>query len=410
MTRKIAYILFVLIIGSDVLSSIAYNLNFSFYNFGLFIKIPIEFFLFFYSLKFIKGDITIWVIGALFLIWLIGLSVNYFNVDMLTTHLEHNGIYLDTDSDVYSASFKVFNRYIFVFALAVILHMYSENKGFVVNIKQLFEGFIIVNSICIILGAIFDISMFSAYNPGDKITEYVPRYGYKGLLYGANEVTGIYFLSLAHYYREILTYKRLKKILPFFIILISSFLTGAKAAPLGMLLVSAFYVYKYFRKTFFFVFVPTVILATIIAFTRYIDDIMEILSTISTSDSLLTIITSGRSDYVISNYNFINDQWTFLNYIFGDGSLYSEMDFFDLYFFFGLGALLYLALYIKTFIRYERSGNGLPILILMFFLAFLNGHIIQSAVVPVFLILYLISSRDTSPSVNYEDSLYSNSN
>jgi len=410
LTRKIAYILFVLIIGSDILSSVASNLNWPFSNFGLVVKTPIEFFLLFYSLKFVKTDITMWVIGSLFLIWLIGLTVSWLNVDMLTTSADHNGIYLDTDSNVFSASFKVFNRYVFVFALAVLMYLYADDDKFVIDIKQLFECFIVVNSICVILGAIFDISMFSAYNPGNKITEYVPRYGYKGLLFGVNEITGIYFLSLAHYYREMLTYKRFKKILPFFILFISAFLTGAKATLLGLFMISAFYLYQYFRKLFFFVFVPLVTLTIIIVATRYMDVVMDVLSTISTSDSLLTVLTSGRSDYVEHNYYFISTHWSFFNYIFGDGSLYTEMDFFDLYLFFGLGAVLYLALYIKTFVKYERSNHTVPVLVLMLLLAFVNGHMLQSAVFPVFLVLFLISSRDTSPEEKYEDSICVDSN
>lgn len=316
---------------------------------------------------------------------------------MLTTGLEHNGIFMDTDTNVFLASFKVFNRYVFFFSLSVLMYLYAEDATFVFDIKRLFECFIIVNSVCIILGAIFKISMFSSYNPGDKITDYTPRYGYKGLLFGINEITGIYFLSLVHYCREIVLYKRVKKILALLIIVVSSFLTGAKGALLVIFLVAALYVYRYFKKVFYLVFIPLVATGIFVVATKYLDVLMDVLKTISASDSIWTVITSGRSDYVIRNYNFISTQWSFLNFIFGDGSLYTEMDLFDLYLFFGIGGLIYLLLYIKTFLRFEKSLDRIPILIVMLFLASINGHMIQSAVFPVFLVLFLISSRDTTP-------------
>lgn len=409
MTPKIAYLLLVIIVLGDILSSITYNLSWGFSNFGLLIKTPVEFFFLIYSLKFIKSNLVVTVIFIFFIIWIIGITTCSFNSKALLSS-DVDTVFSENES-IYVQSFKVLNRYIFFFQLSILMSLYADNEGFIVNVKRLFESFIIVNSLCIILGFFFKLNIFSSYNLTGKITDFEPRFGYKGVLFGVNEITGVTFLAISHYYREILLYKNKKKILILLLVIFAACLEGTKGSLIAVLMITCYYFYRYFTRFFFLVFLPAVSISVFVLVTRYLDAIMDILSTVSKSNSLLAVLSSGRSDYVIKNLAYIQKNWFFLNYIFGDGALYSETDLFDLYFFFGLGCLLYLFFYTKLFLKYERTRDRVPIYLLMLLLAFTNGHMIQSAVFPVFLILYLVSSKNTfSDNKNNEDSICFDSN
>lgn len=406
MTPRIAFLLLVFVVLGDIATSIGFNLNWSFWNFGLIIKTPIEFYLLFCSLKFWRSNLLIYIIISLFIIWLIGTTAcSIYNPNILS-NAAINRIFLPEDTNIYTASFKVFSRYIFFFTLSVLLYLYADNLDFTRNAKKLFEYFIIINSLCIILGSIFSIQLFSAYNPGGTITEYEVRFGYKGILYGINEISGIYFLAISHFYREVFLFKNRKKYIFLIIVILSSFLTGAKGAMIAVILLTTYYLFRYKRKFFMWFYLPVVVALILIITVVYSDLITVFLNSFTKSDSILTILMSGRNDYITSNLSYIATNWSPINYLLGDGSLYTETDFLDLYFFFGLGLILYLYFYTKLFIKFERTPDNVFIYILMLLLAFTNGHMIQSAVFPVFLFLYLISSINTfSPNNNNENSI-----
>ncbi|MCC8423973.1 hypothetical protein [Mucilaginibacter sp. UR6-11] len=275
------------------------------------------------------------------------------------------------------------------------MYLYADDRVFAINVKKLFEYFMIVNSVCVIVGAVFKISLFSSYNPGNKFTDVELRFGYKGLLIGINEVTGVYFLGIAHFYREVLLYKRNGKIFVLLLIIVAAVLTGTKASVLAILLLTAYYFYKYFRKFFFLFFLPVLSVSIILLLTRYFYLITAFLSTVAQNDSIMFVITGGRSYRVALFFEYISNNWFLPSYILGQPQLYTETDMLDLYFFFGIGSILYLIIYAQLFFKFEKTNDRIPVFIMMLILASLSGHIIQSAVVPVFLILFLISSKDT---------------
>jgi hypothetical protein len=394
MNAKYAYIFFITIIVGDVLTSIGSAYDWPYWNFGILIKTPLELFLLFYSLKFIKTPLIVPIvaIGMLFLIWLTNMTL-YFG---FPTVLFAKFIKDDTLEGTFTfvGLLTVFSRYIFFFLLSLLMYLYASDDWFVFKIKRLFEYFIIINSICIIAGAMFNISLFSSYNPNNKYDVDL-RFGYKGLLIGINEVTGVYFLAISHFYREILVYKRNIKIPFLLLVMAAAVLTGTKASALAVLLITGYYLYKYFRKTFFLFFLPSVSIALFLLLTTYFYLITAFLSTITQNDSLMFAITGGRSYRIDLFFTYIKNNWYFPSYLLGQPSLYTETDMLDLYFFFGIGCLLYLLVYARIFLKFEKTSDKVPLFILMLFVASLCGHIIQSAVVPIFLIMYLISSKNT---------------
>ena len=311
----------------------------------------------------------------LFILWIIGSFLSfYFNPEF-----------------EYVGSLIVLNRYLLFLILGCVFISLSESRSFVQKCKSIFELFFLVNNSMILLGFIFKIDLFLSY----PLEEEVSRFGYKGLIYGTNEVAGIYILGTAYFFRENFKGNRKKGFLLLFTCL-ADLLTGTKATILGLLLLSVYYFVKYRLSSFILFVVPLFAMFVIIikVYWNIIQDryMAFVIQKFETMD-ILTFLMSGRNAYVAKNINYMNSHWSLINYLVGDGFLYSETDFLDLYFFFGIGAFLYLYLYISIFFMKDRSDDNYVLFIVFILIAFSAGHIIQSAAVPVFLLLFIFSNE-----------------
>ena len=234
------------------------------------------------------------------------------------------------------------------------------------------------------------IQILSSYNPQAGDVEL--RFGYKGLLYGINEVTGVYFLGIAYTYREIFYFKK-KKYFLLILLLGASFLTGAKGCLIAFLLLTLFYLARYRTVIFVLLALPIVIKGLTYLNDKTIDMLKEAGNINFDSSSIITLLLTGRDLFVIRNFNYMASNWNILNYLFGDGILYSESDLFDLYYIFGIGAVVYLFMYLRTAFRIDKSPDSKYIIMLLLLMAFTGGHLIRSGVFPVFFVLYLVTSN-----------------
>lgn len=387
-----------LMIIGDILTAVSFNLNFSFYNFGVLIKTPIELLFLVLIARYEKFRLMYAVLIFLFIFWFIGFT---------TTFIKYGGIRdatygLDFDIDEnpqnpYWISFNIFNRYILFFALMPMLLLHAGDQVFIKWCKKVFEIFLYANSIAIILGFVFKIQFFSSYNSQGIELPYEARFGYKGLLYGINETTGIYFLGIAYAYREIFL-KGTKKYLLLSLLLLTAFFTGAKGCIISVFLLTGYYLYNYKRLFFFALCIPLLIAGAIYFIRSNIIDQMSSMLNIYLTledatplDAFLTFFMTGRNLYISHNWAYMKSHWNIVNYIFGDGVLYSETDLFDLYYFFGIGAILYLYCYIKL-VFYKNVDKDLKyVFLFLMLIALTGGHIIRSGVFPVFFCLYLIT-------------------
>lgn len=385
-----------LIVLGDIFTSFAFNLGLPFYNFGAIIKTPIEFICLILLYKFNRFHFVYILLLTLLFCWLVGYSVTYINYGGIrdaSYGLEFEGETIDANP--FLSSFNILNKYFLFFALFPMFLIHENNTRFIGYCRKLFEGFHYANTIAIIIGFMFGIEFFSSYNAqGDPSIE--ARFGYKGLLYGINETTGVFFLGIAYTYREIFIHKK-DKIVLLLLLLGSSFLTGTKGAILSAALLSAYYLFKYKRRIFYITIIP--IIAGILWFAISYDVIQKLAPLFSiyfNQDDrsqigmFLTFFMTGRNDYIYHNWVYMESHWNILNYIFGDGVLYSETDLLDLYYFFGLGAIVYLFGYYKLFFYKKNADSGI-IFSIFLLIAFTGGHVIRSGVFPVFLCLYLIS-------------------
>jgi len=389
---------FALMIIADVLTSMAFNLGLSFWNIGFFVKTPIELLFIGLLLRFKQFHFVLVILAIVFLCWFVGFTTSYINfggVRDSSYALDFGKP--DTEGNPYLVSFTILNRYILFFALVPMLLLHTDNDRFLIACKKIFESFLYVNSLAIIIGFLFKIQLFSSYNPQAINDAFEARFGYKGLLYGINEVTGIYFLGVAYSYREIFHYGKNKYVL-LALLLGASLLTGAKGCLISACLLSIYYLFKYKRILFYSVVGP-ITLAGILYLIKIdlIDQLSSMLNIYLTLDgttpfnAFLTYFMTGRNLYIEYNWSYMLSHWNVLNYIFGDGILYSETDLFDLYYFFGFGSLIYLYGYVKLIFYRKTNPDIKYIFLFLLLIALTGGHLIRSGVFPVFFSLYLIT-------------------
>ena len=316
--------------------------------------------------------------AILFLFWALGFVVSFFN-------------YSDFDA---GESLVVLNRYFFFLIMSCAFVDWSDNDSFSEDCKRIFETFFIINNAFIFIGFLFKIKMLSTYDPYGEYGEGW-RFGYKGLIWGQNAVAAIYTLGIAYFFRERFLYQQSKTIM-LVTTCIAAILVGTKATLLTLFLIGGYYLYTYRVKTLILLIFPAlagltyfIILYWQILQDKYLSFLVEKYKTMD----FYAFLTSGRSDYLSKTTVYVSEHWNLLNYITGDAFSYIEMDFFDLYFYFGVASLIYLYVYIKIFFIKDTSRSNIYFFVVWMAMAFVAGHIINSAVVPIFFLLFVFSAR-----------------
>jgi hypothetical protein len=401
--KKVIIYFIYLIILSDMLTCFAANIGFGFTNFSLLIKSPIELFFLYQLYKDKRTNKYFILILVLLINWGIGVSVAWL-INNGTVSYNASTIFVDNaeSNRPYLTSFIVFNRCILLFCILPVLLIYKNDLTFITNCKKVFERFLYFNSALIVIGAIFKIPLFASYNLKELVEMgYDLRFGYKGLIFGINEVTGVYFLGLAYAFREVFVNEDKTKVYLLLIVIIGALLTGSKGSILAFVILTAYYMARYKFRFFLLLIFPTIIFGIYYLVTN---DIFELITTkLNVSfaengagtdtplDALLTLLTSNRNIYISYNWQYMLRNWSVLNWIFGDGVLGSETDLVDLYYLFGFGSVIYLYFYKKMFFAAGKNKNTKYIFAFLLLLAFTGGHFIRSAVVPIFLGLYIIT-------------------
>ena len=253
---------------------------------------------------------------------------------------------------------------------------------------------LLIYLLCIVVGAFLDISAFRSYSLAE-------RSGYKGIIIAQNEAAGL-ILAAALIPALRLVQRKSKNIdiIVFILAVISSFLLGAKASILGIVLsVAALCICRYGALRA----IPAIILSLIVLFSTallaytFITEVnLAVQSSISyfeyqydhyANGNIITLLLSGRDnklDYVLNsvipqNYFYI----LFGGYPMGDYSI--EVDFPDLVLLMGFPiAVIYILQLIKAFTSArDKTINLYSYFCLGIILIIANtaGHIFVSALV-----------------------------
>jgi hypothetical protein len=356
---RIAYIAIVLIIVCDQLTGLLLILETDFSRIGLIPKAALTLVSGVYYIRYCrqKSYQSLYLLLLLLIgLWLIGSSTSaLFNYNFK-----------------YLTSVVVFSRYTFIFFLAMIFIDLGNNETFRKNCKLILETILIGNAVIMFCGAIFKIDILSTYDPYNSIPDHIQRFGYKGLFFGGNDVATFYLIGLAYIFRQTFKYKE-KKWWMLIIIFVATIITGTKAAFFGALCISGYYIVRYNIKTTLLLIFPLLILLAIILYNNW--NILQQKYFVTLTDyymrtDLLTFLMTGRNQNLLGCLEVMINDWTFWQFITGDGHLYSETDIKD-------------------------SGIDHQVMfVILILLAAIGGHVIQSPLVSVFLMLFVFTASN----------------
>jgi hypothetical protein len=274
------------------------------------------------------------------------------------------------------------------------------------SINKVINYIFAINNTAIILGFLLSIRIFASYYNYDSLTQGNTRFGYKGFIPAQNEASGVYFFGLAYYLREYFFNNRKRIVIMLIYTAIAALLLGTKASLLFTIILLFYYLFKYRTKLFTWILIPACIVAIIVYgitiknFILY--DVYGYVTYFfeSKNYSLITVLLSGRDEKLLDAWNWVSRHWNPLNYIFG-GSLVladSEMDLSDGYFILGTGFLLFIKYYLGIFFHKDKNKDNILVFGLFFLLSILGGHIIYSAIVPAFMLMYVFTFVDAKKS------------
>lgn len=294
---------------------------------------------FFYFLSFI---ILVFVIGQLNLQFNLGLN-QFYNIELLRYTL------------------------LYLFPLIYLKFFeFSSNKPFRESkLEFLLLLILVVNTICILLGALFDIEFFKTYDKN--------RWGYMGLMPRSITASYFYIVGIFYLYSKIQTSQ--KYVILFVLSVIGAVLVGTKSIYLylSLLLVYHIVVNQYYKlKTFYFL--GTFILGMGIFFQDFIfEQIIQRffsgLYNLYEQKGWLTAIMSYRDTIFKENVGFYTEKWNFINYIFG-GKIFEtalfENSLLDLGIFFGIvGSVSYLFFFYKKLVHNKSSFIQINLLFIL---------------------------------------------
>lgn len=277
----------------------------------------------------------------------------------------------------------ILNKYIFILLLAVPVYEIADDK----LTKKLIVTFgliVLINSFFVIAGFLFDIRIFESYYHQSY------RFGYSGLIPKQNEATLFYLIGLGYAYYK-MKYNHGSKIY-FLVILCATLLVGTKGLYLFVIALAAYHMIS-IKSTVAFVGFSVISLAGIFYIPFLINtSFMQYFIFQAEKYGVITMLLSGRAQKVVYQLDGQLEHWNIVNYLFGGTDIAvfaSEMDFIDLFSFFGLiGSFIYIFMYLK-FVFPERKTNFQKFFVCCFFLlSFFGGHFLYSAVNSIYLLIF----------------------
>jgi hypothetical protein len=288
--------------------------------------------------------------------------------------------------------FTLLNKYLYGFIIFGGIYKVVENWKDYSRLIKIYENIVVINSILVFAGLLFNITLFESYYSIDV------RYGYDGLIPSVNEATLFYFIAISYFYYK--HFIRKEKSWKIYMVITASLLLGTKTIYLFLLLLFIYHLItnlSLIKKIIYIsltsIVIPLLIIPVILdprfsflyaSFTYFYD-----------KEGFWFMITSGRSYFIQDRFVENLSHWNIINYFFGGTDQFKfmiEMDFFDLFLFLGaLGSLVLFYLYYSTIFKNDNKIKFLSFFsFCYFFLAFLSGHIFSSATNALNLVLVVI--------------------
>lgn len=274
-------------------------------------------------------------------------------------------------------------RYIY-FILLIWFYKKYCNKN-ISQVISFFDKLMFINSILIVLGAVFSLSLFRTYLGS--------RFGFNGFFNMISDSSYVYALYILIHIIE----KNKKKGLILWINILVASLTGTKVAVFFVLFFILKQLYDH-NKLFLFKALTSIIIITIIFYKRAIDLLCFIAyehCKVYNIEGFLASISSSRFSNLIKNFNLYLEspfsELLFHNSKFID--LRVEMEFFDLILFWGyLGALIYLIIFYTIIRSLILKTEKRVVFVVLIFVSLFAGKLLTNFIASIFVYLYLMSN------------------
>lgn len=259
------------------------------------------------------------------------------------------------EMDMYKDIVKSWMGYVYVFPLFLFLK--KDPTESIINIPEKVKIFFLI-LVSFFVASVFLALVHKAYifytytNP--------ERFGISGFLFPSSYVSYFYILSIMVTY---LLHKQLpsdKKYAIFIYILsAAAIFSGTKTTYLFLLVFYSIYILdnKYYQKKWFWVMISGLIITTTLL-RQKIASIFSVLIELYQKEDFLTFAMSYRNVFAQDTWQFIQENWTWVNYLFGgldNVNQLTEMAFIDLFLNFGIfGTCLFIYLYYKLILQSLR--------------------------------------------------------
>lgn len=317
------------------------------------------------------------------LYYIIALSMCFLLGQLLLTE-KHSIFGGDFMGEVQSGDIYIFIKYIFILFFVGVYERISNNENLTGRLVNLFNGFMIINTIFVIIGLITKFEILKSY-------PYTPRFGYQGLIQLAGESIHLYTIAIALAY---IKYIRTKKYILLVFFIIGGILLGKKAIIIYLMLLFIVHLIHLKKKKILYG-IGALSVLTLVFYKYMIALYLKLFpfwQHLYETEGLASVIFSKRNTLLEESVLYIQDNWHPLNYLFGgiDFAMFrSEFGFFDLFLAVGiLGFVIYFWFVYKYFLSKQSRLVKMIFIVIFITEAFSGGLIIN--IMPM-IFLYLIA-------------------
>lgn len=305
--------------------------------------------------------------------------------------------YYPNKLDLYKDVIKTWMGYIYIFPLFLFLYKAGDKSSIEIP-KYIKHTFVIIAGaivLSVFVGLIFPVHIFYTYpNPS--------RFGISGVLYPSSYVSYFYMISIVSTY---LLHKRIpsKKVYTILLYTLSlaAIFSGTKSIYLFLLVFYTLFVVdnQYYKKKWLWALVGFVSLGLVVI-RHKLASVFHVLVELYRKEDFITFALSYRNIYAESTWLFVQENWTWKNYLIGgldNVNQLTEMAFIDLFLNFGiLGTSVFLLLYYRFIIRHIKwSLVNLVITICIVILISVGGNFFDRVyLAPWLVILFLLQAKE----------------
>lgn len=336
------------------------------------------------------------------ILYYIFILASCFIIGQLALNQQYSVFHTPVIDELLKGDIYIALKFLFIFFFVSVYENIKSKYRITEKVITLFKKVVIVNTIFILLGALFSISFFRAY-PDTPL-----RYGYQGLFDLAGESLYLYCIAICIAYFD---YLRSRKYVTLFIFIAGGLLLGKKAIFLLLFLLFLVHLWnlKKIKWVVFFFFMALLSVLFIKPIYMAIIKIFPFWHSIYDEYGLVTSIFSTRDILFKQTLSYIAEEWSFLNYLFGGVDFFnirSEFGFFDLFLTFGAVGILTYILFLKNYFFNGQEKSIQWLLWVILLVEALSGGMLIN-ITPM-LLFYLMTNYFKHDSIESHE--YSNHN